>query len=863
MAMLFTKSLSDLIRGLRGNKRNEEAYITQCLDECRKEVRSSDMDIKAQAVAKLAYLNMLGYDMAWASFHIVEVMSSSKFAYKRLGYLAASMSFQQDTEVLIMCTNLFKKDLSSNNYLEVSLALGGLAQIVTPDLARTLLNDLLNMLNNSRPYIRKRTVLLLYKVFLKYPEALKIAFPRLREKLEDPDELVVCAAVNVICELAQRNPKNYIILAPQLYGLMTTSANNWMLIKIVKLFGILCPIEPRLAKKLLPPLTNLIQSTNAMSLLYESIHTVVSGGLLTAEGVDASSLSALCISRLRIFLEETDPNLKYLGLYILAKLLTANPRAVLEHKEIVLKCLEDADSSIRLRALDIVTGMVTPKNLKELVKRLIHHLVPSEKGPNFALEAQYRDEVVRRIVALCSRDTYELVQDFEWYIDVLVDLVHFSGVNVSSLLNAQLMDVGIRVVGVREYAVQMMAKLLVDRKLFDSANSPTSNIEVIHAAAWLVGEFRKFLSDPFATMASLLGRPIQRLPSYVQIVCLQSAMKVYSSLIANTDGVPIAAEEFGHVTKAAREGMEAFAGSSDLEVQQRASEFLHLLVTAERHAGEKDVARNVLQLRNVFVGDLNPVGPKAQKRVPVPEGLDLDEAFVRLPERTEDSLASPERANERGEEDGLAPAQTSPRKSRRRSTKARADVDEFKETEQQATEESEEDEETKEQRRREREARIESDPFYISRPRPQKKQPVVPEPLELDVDSIPIVKLDIADFAAPLTIAKAKKAGKKTKSSEPAGPSKTYQVVKGEELPEGAVPIDEVAESRKASRRKGAAGVDDELNLASVDLTEELAESAPAAGKAKTRRKPKKRTVVVDAGEVQGTPADRSMYESL
>lgn len=106
---------------------------------------------------------------------------------------------------------------------------------MTPDLARTLLNDLLNMLNNSRAYTRKRTVLLLYKVFLKYPEALRIAFPRLKEKLEDPDQAVVSASVNVICELAFRNPKNYIVLAPQLYGLLTGSSNNWMLIKIVKL----------------------------------------------------------------------------------------------------------------------------------------------------------------------------------------------------------------------------------------------------------------------------------------------------------------------------------------------------------------------------------------------------------------------------------------------------------------------------------------------------------------------------------------------------------------------------------------------------------------------------------------------------
>lgn len=46
---------------------------------------------------------------------------------------------------------------------------------------------------------------------------------------------MVCAAVNVICELARKNAKNYLPLAPQLYKLLTTSNNNWMLIKIIKL----------------------------------------------------------------------------------------------------------------------------------------------------------------------------------------------------------------------------------------------------------------------------------------------------------------------------------------------------------------------------------------------------------------------------------------------------------------------------------------------------------------------------------------------------------------------------------------------------------------------------------------------------
>lgn len=39
----------------------------------------------------------------------------------------------------------------------------------------------------------------------------------------------------MICELARKNPKNYLTLAPVFFKLMTTSSNNWMLIKIIKL----------------------------------------------------------------------------------------------------------------------------------------------------------------------------------------------------------------------------------------------------------------------------------------------------------------------------------------------------------------------------------------------------------------------------------------------------------------------------------------------------------------------------------------------------------------------------------------------------------------------------------------------------
>ena len=45
-----------MIRGIRANKRNEEPYIAQCLDEIRVEVRKNDLDIKANGISKLFYV---------------------------------------------------------------------------------------------------------------------------------------------------------------------------------------------------------------------------------------------------------------------------------------------------------------------------------------------------------------------------------------------------------------------------------------------------------------------------------------------------------------------------------------------------------------------------------------------------------------------------------------------------------------------------------------------------------------------------------------------------------------------------------------------------------------------------------------
>lgn len=96
---------------------------------------------------------------------------------------------------------------------------------------------MLPRLNHSIPAIRKKTIVTLYRMALVYPETLRAAWPKIKDRLMDRDEdpSVTAAVVNVVCELGWRRPKDFLPLAPRLFELLTDSGSNWMAIKLIKL----------------------------------------------------------------------------------------------------------------------------------------------------------------------------------------------------------------------------------------------------------------------------------------------------------------------------------------------------------------------------------------------------------------------------------------------------------------------------------------------------------------------------------------------------------------------------------------------------------------------------------------------------
>ncbi|XXH00285.1 hypothetical protein Hte_006627 [Hypoxylon texense] len=822
---MFEKSLYDLIRGLRNHKGNEKEYMQNCLKECRSEIRSQDLDLKATALLKLIYLEMFGHDMSWASFNVLEVMASPKYHQKRVGYLGAIQSFRTDTEVLMLATNLLKKDLTAASTTTIALPIVTLPHVITPSLALSVLPDLLPRLSHTHPAIRKKTIVTLYRLALVYPETLRAAWPRIKERLMDKgeDSSVTAAIINVICELGWRRPHDFLPLAPRLFELLVDSGNNWMAIKLIKLFATLTPLEPRLVRKLLPPLTEIIQTTPAMSLLYECISGIIQGGIL-GSGEDADGreeIASLCVNKLRgMIMVDGDPNLKYVALLAFNKIVVTHPWLVAQQEDVILECIDSADISIRIKALDLVQGMVSNDNLVSIVSRLMRQLKlfssgdsnaanhrggspgdsdeddlektidsnpkPSNQAP--PLPDDYRIDVINRILNMCSQNNYGHLVDFEWYIDILtqlartaplprpisdIDSLSLSGKSnegdISERIGDELRNITVKVQALRPACVRAAEAIMSQL----NSDAPLRHYIVSGAlkpVSWIIGEFCSELSSPDDTLGTLLQLIPKTSSPESLAACLQAAMKVFS-IVAGDQLSSWTSERKSRITLLMARiihSFEALALHPNLEVQERAVEFTELLkLTAEAASSQEASTETIHQdppllltqaIPSLFAGwELNSVAAAAQKNVPLPDGLDLDEPInpnLNSLLASAESISIP--VNEADEFDNYyyqRPPATSI--ASEPAISKLAEPREVVGSYQQPTEETYLDADILAKRKAERLERNRDDPFYIQETGSiQRSSTPIHNILQnsngpdLDVDSIPIMELDLDKLSA-------------------------------------------------------------------------------------------------------------------
>ena len=125
------KSLQDLVRGLRSAQKEQE-YVASCLMDIHEECKSKKTSDKVEAISKLTFLYLLGYDIKSYAFNTIECMSSTDPIIKRAGYLASVFSFGSP-DMQTLSTNLYINDIKSKYQQVKCMALSSLASCPAPN----------------------------------------------------------------------------------------------------------------------------------------------------------------------------------------------------------------------------------------------------------------------------------------------------------------------------------------------------------------------------------------------------------------------------------------------------------------------------------------------------------------------------------------------------------------------------------------------------------------------------------------------------------------------------------------------------------------------------------------------------------
>ncbi|GAW04764.1 Adaptor protein complex AP-3 delta subunit [Lentinula edodes] len=359
---------------------------------------------------------------------------------------------------------------------------------------------------------------------------------------------------------------------------------------------------------------------------------------------------------------------------------------------------------------------------------------------------------------MCSQNTYENVTNFEWYLSVLVDLAHVANVDVGVQIRDQMVDVVGRVKLARRYAVKLMFALLSDDAMLRNAQDEGSCSEVLWAAAFICGEYCSELTDTQKLLPLILQPGISNLSPDIIAVYIQAATKIFGFYAAEVAQrwIDDDLHEVKAVVQMVIERVGPFVSSSHIEVQERAANTLQLFnfILADLNSyrprstgnpfdessssyANSDVISEPRFPKSLFIiqplfssYELNPVAQHAQESVPIPEGLDLD-AWIVPPPADPLSLSEPgekkakKKIKKEKGKDGVSGSGNKGKKKQREENESET------ETEEQRTE--------RERRRAERLERQRDDPYYIMDKKPSK---TVSPPHDVDLDSIPVVKLE-------------------------------------------------------------------------------------------------------------------------
>lgn len=148
---------------------------------------------------------MLGYQTSFIQMTCVNLLCSQKFSEKRVAYIALCLLLDEKSEVLLLTANTIKKDLENSNQFIIGIALNAIGEACTADICRQLSTEVLNLMNNPNPFIKKKAALAACKIVRKCPDLTENFMERLSNYLDDKNHGVLICGVTLAIQIFKQD----------------------------------------------------------------------------------------------------------------------------------------------------------------------------------------------------------------------------------------------------------------------------------------------------------------------------------------------------------------------------------------------------------------------------------------------------------------------------------------------------------------------------------------------------------------------------------------------------------------------------------------------------------------------------------
>eukprot|EP00771_Trimastix_marina_P000252 gnl/Trimastix_PCT/1262.p1 GENE.gnl/Trimastix_PCT/1262~~gnl/Trimastix_PCT/1262.p1 ORF type:complete len:1232 (+),score=412.84 gnl/Trimastix_PCT/1262:1785-5480(+) len=525
-----------------------------------------------ELLMRLIYCEMLGYDASFGYFKAVQMTQQHNVFDKKIGYLACSLLLHEDHDLMILLVNAFRNDLRDSNHVIVCAALNTLSRLMSDECVPVITPHVLELLRHRNEFVRKKAVMVLYRIWQRSPEAVPQIGDNARVALCDKDPAVMGASLCLLSALVKKDPKPYKDLVSSFVNILKQITEHrlnaefdyhrmpapWMQISILKILALLGADDQHASEGMYEILNEVMKRADSginigHAVIYECVRTI-SSIYPSAPLLESASSS---IAR---FITSENHNLKYLGITALAQIVQLDPHYVGNHQMIIIDCLEDPDETLKRKTLDLLYRISNPNNVQLVTEKLLASLESCITAEN-SDDVHWKRDLIQKITALAEN----YAPSNTWYLDVINKVFESGGNLVPDSVCDNLLQLIAEGTGededldneLREYAVT---------SYLDMAEKTTQLADpAIRVIAWVLGEFGPILEgiDPdtlLERLCSLMETPCER--SETRHCILLALMKVSARM--------------GDVHPAVASLVERFAQSRDIELQERCLEFRQL-----------------------------------------------------------------------------------------------------------------------------------------------------------------------------------------------------------------------------------------------------------------------------------------------